>query len=102
MRTAFDILADPSRRRLLEHLLQGECSAGVLVDRMEMSQPAVSKHLRVLRDAGLVSVRPDAQRRMYRLNPEGWRQMDDWLQPFRAYWEGRVDALERVLDSMED
>ena len=79
-----------------------ESSVGGLVERLEMSQPAVSKQLRVLREAGLASVRRDAQRRIYRLNPEGLREFDEWLQPFRAFWERRVDAMEHALSSMED
>jgi len=73
-----------------------------LVERLEMSQPAVSKQLRVLRDAGLASVRRDAQRRIYRLNPEGLRELDEWLEPFRAFWERRLDAMEDALSSTED
>ena len=69
---------------------------------LQMSQPAVSKQLRVLREAGLASVRVDAQRRMYRLNADGLREVDEWLAPFRALWEERLDAMERTLDSMED
>jgi DNA-binding transcriptional ArsR family regulator len=67
-----------------------------------MSQPAVSKQLRVLREAGLASVRRDAQRRIYRLNAEGLRELDEWLKPFRAFWERRVDAMEKTLSSIED
>lgn len=74
---------------------------GALVERLEMSQPAVSKQLRVLREAGLASVRRDAQRRIYRLNPEGLRELDEWLKPFRAFWERRVDTMEKTLSSME-
>ncbi len=74
---------------------------GALVERLEMSQPAVSKQLRVLREAGLASVRRDAQRRICRLNPEGLRELDEWLKPFRAFWERRIDAMEKTLSSME-
>ena len=102
MSNTFGLLADPTRRRLLEELREGECSVGTLVERLEMSQPAVSKQLRVLRESGLASVRKDAQRRMYRLNAEGLRELDEWLEPFRASWEGRLDAMEDVLSSMED
>ena len=102
MANAFQLVADPTRRRLLEELREGECSVGALVERLEMSQPAVSKQLRVLRDAGLASVRSDAQRRIYRLNPEGLRELDEWLEPFRAFWEQRLDAMEHALSSMED
>ena len=102
MTNTFDLVADPTRRRLLEELRDGEHSVGALVERLEMSQPAVSKQLRVLREAGLASVRRDAQRRIYRLNPEGLKELDEWLQPFRAYWERRVDAMEDALSSMEE
>ena len=102
MVSTFDLLADPTRRRLLEALREGECSVGALVELLRMSQPAVSKHLRILRQAGLASVRKDAQRRIYRLNPEGLRELDEWLEPFRASWRERLDALEDVLSSMED
>ena len=102
MTTPFDLLADPTRRRVLDELRQGERSVGELVERLGMNQPAVSKQLRVLRDSGLATVRVDAQRRFYRLNPDGLREVDDWLAPFRAFWEERLDAMERTLDSMED
>ena len=102
MATSFALLADPTRRRLLDELRQGERSVGELVDRLEMNQPAVSKQLRVLREAGLASVRVDAQRRIYRLKADGLREVDEWLAPYRAFWEGRLDAMERTLESMED
>ena len=102
MATSFTLLADPTRRRLLDELRQGERSVGELVQRLEMNQPAVSKQLRVLREAGLASVRVDAQRRIYRLNADGLREVDEWLAPYRAFWEGRLDAMERTLESMED
>ena len=102
MMTSFALLADPTRRHLLDELRMGECSVGVLVERMQMSQPAVSKQLRVLREAGLASVRIDAQRRIYRLHPEGLREVDEWLEPYRAFWVERIDAMERTLDSMEE
>ena len=102
MPTSFELLADPTRRRVLDELRQGERSVGELVERLEMNQPAVSKQLRVLREAGLASVRVDAQRRIYRLEAGGLREVDDWLAPFRVFWEERLDALERTLDSMED
>src|ERR1700749_3167529 len=94
----FDILADPSRRHILSLLLQGERSAGDLVEALRMSQPAVSKHLKVLREAGFTEVRADAQRRLYRLRPEPLAEIDAWLQPFRRYWAGKLDDLERYLD----
>ncbi len=102
MLTSFDLLADPTRRQFLDELRKGECSVGTLVEQLKKKQPAVSKQLRVLRDAGLALVRVDAQRRMYRLNPEGLREVDEWLAPYRAFWEGRLDAMERTLETMED
>lgn len=102
MATSFELLADPTRRRLLDELREGERSVGELVERLGMNQPAVSKQLRVLREAGLASVRVDAQRRIYRLQPEGLAEVDAWLSPYRAFWERRLDAMERTLDAMED
>lgn len=102
MKASFELLADPTRRRMLDELRQGERSVGQLVERLGMNQPAVSKQLRVLRESGLAAVRVDAQRRIYRLNPDGLREIDAWLAPFRAFWEDRLDAMERTLDSMED
>jgi DNA-binding transcriptional ArsR family regulator len=102
MATTFELLADPTRRRVLEELRRGERSVGDLVERLGMSQPAVSKQLRVLREAGLASVRIDAQRRIYRLEPGPLQEIDEWLAPYRAYWEGRLDELEQTLDAMED
>ena len=101
MTASFELLADATRRRVLDELRAGERSVGELVERLKMSQPAVSKQLRVLREAGLASVRADAQRRIYRLNPDGLRDVDAWLAPFRAFWDERLDAMERTLDSME-
>lgn len=98
----FELLGDRTRRRLLEELRGGECSVGELVERLGLSQPAISKQLRVLRDAGLASARVDGQHRIYRLCPEGLREVDEWLAPYRAFWEKRLDAMERTLDSMED
>jgi DNA-binding transcriptional ArsR family regulator len=98
----FDVLAEPHRRRILDLLLEGERPVGELVDAIGLSQPAVSKHLRVLRDAGVVDVRVDGQRRLYQLRPEPLREIDDWLTPYRAAWRGRLDALERHLDTMPD
>lgn len=102
MTPPFDLLADPTRRRILEELRQADQSVGALVERLGISQPAVSKQLRVLREAGLASVRTDAQRRIYRLQPEGLQELDEWLEPFRAVWEGRLDAMDDVLSAMED
>jgi DNA-binding transcriptional ArsR family regulator len=101
MALAFDVLAQPSRRRILDLLRDGERPVGELVDALAASQPAVSKHLRILRDAGVVDVRVDAQRRVYRLRPEPLRELDAWLEPYRALWASHLDALERHLDEME-
>jgi DNA-binding transcriptional ArsR family regulator len=97
----FDVLAEPARRDILDLLREGERSVGELVERLSLSQPGVSKHLRVLRDAGLVVVRPDAQRRWYGLRAEPLAEIDAWLGPYRRYWSGRLDALERHLDEEE-
>jgi DNA-binding transcriptional ArsR family regulator len=102
MATTFELLADTTRRRLLDELRKGECSVGSLVERLKMNQPAVSKQLRVLRNSGLASVRTEAQRRIYRLNPDGLRELDEWLAPYRALWEKRLDAMERTLETMEE
>jgi DNA-binding transcriptional ArsR family regulator len=100
--TTFEVLAEPNRRLILELLLESERPVGELVDAMAVSQPAVSKHLRVLRQAGLVEVRTDAQRRVYRLRADPLRAMDDWLQPYRRLWASHLDALEQHLDTMGD
>ena len=100
--TAFEVLAEPARRRILDLLLERPCSVGELVERLELSQPGTSKHLRVLREAGLVRVHRDAQRRLYELRPEPLLELDAWLRPYRALWEDRLDALERHLDAMPD
>ncbi|WP_211260645.1 ArsR/SmtB family transcription factor [Amycolatopsis jejuensis] len=97
----FDVLAEPRRRSILDLLLQGERSVGELVAELRLSQPAVSKHLRVLREAGLVTVRVAAQRRCYRLRPEPLAEVDAWLAPYRQFWSGRLDALEQRLDQTE-
>ncbi len=102
MSTAFEVVAEPHRRRILELLRDSERPVGDLVDELALSQPSVSKHLRVLRDAGLVDVRHDAQRRVYRLVPEPLVEIDEWLTPFREAWARRLDALEAHLDEMED
>ena len=101
MIATFELLAEPNRRRILDLLRDGERPVGELVDRLSMSQPAVSKHLRVLRDSGLVDVRVDAQRRLYRLRPEPLREIDTWIEPYRQLWEGRLDRLERHLQDMQ-
>ena len=95
------MLAEPHRRQILDLLRESERAVGELVDEVGISQPNVSKHLRVLREAGLVDVRTDAQRRVYRLRPEPLREIDEWLQPYRVAWSKRLDALERHLDEME-
>ena len=99
--TLFEILAEPSRRRVLDLLREDEHTVGELVDALDLSQPAVSKHLRVLREAGFVESRVEAQRRVYRLRPEPLMEVDAWLAPFRRFWTAHVDALERHLDRME-
>ena len=96
----FEALAEPNRRRILDLLAQRERPVNDLVSLLQVSQPAVSKHLRVLRDAGLVEVRADAQRRLYRVRPEPLRELDDWLAPYRAMWASRLDALESHLEEM--
>jgi DNA-binding transcriptional ArsR family regulator len=98
----FDVIAEPNRRRILDLLLEGERPVGDLVGALAVSQPAVSKHLRVLRDAGLVEARTDAQRRVYRLRTEPLHSIDDWLAPYRARWSASLDDLERHLDSTPD
>ena len=96
--TAYAALADPSRREILDHLRSGERTVGDLVARLQLSQPGVSKHLKVLRAAGLVDVRPDGRRRWYALRAEPLAEVDRWLEPYRAYWSARFDALERHLE----
>jgi DNA-binding transcriptional ArsR family regulator len=96
--TTFGVLAQPTRLRILDLLRERERSVGELVKRLKLSQPGVSKHLRVLREAGLVSVRTDAQRRLYQVRPEPLAEVDEWLEPYRRLWSGRLDALERHLD----
>ena len=98
MTATFDVLAEPVRRRILDDVRDEERSVGELVERLRISQPGVSKHLRVLREAGLVEVRRDAQRRLYRVRPEPLAEVDAWLAPYRRLWAGRLDALERSLD----
>jgi DNA-binding transcriptional ArsR family regulator len=92
-----EVIAEPTRRRILDAVRVAECSVNDLVELVGMHQPGVSRHLKVLRDAGLVDVRRDAQRRMYRLRPEPLMELDAWLEPYRAEWAGRLDALERHL-----
>src|SRR4051812_21000051 len=102
MEPSFDIVAEPNRRAILSLLLSAERSVGELEQELELSQPSVSKHLRVLREAGFVESRIEAQQRFYRLRPEPLMELDAWLQPFRRFWSARVDALERHLDSMDE
>src|SRR5689334_18699258 len=102
MSNAFEVIAEPSRRRILELLRDDDRPVNDLVVELGLSQPAVSKHLRVLRDAGLVDVRRDAQRRIYRLVPEPLVAIDDWLGAVRGAWARRRDALEAHRDGMED
>jgi DNA-binding transcriptional ArsR family regulator len=96
--TALRALGEPHRLEILDLLRDGEQPVGRLVERLELSQPAVSKHLRVLREAGLVEARIDAQRRLYRVRTESLAALDDWLEPYRRLWEGRLDKLEEGLD----
>jgi DNA-binding transcriptional ArsR family regulator len=102
MAPPFEVLAEPNRRRILDLLRVEERPVGDLVSELDVSQPAVSKHLRVLREAGLVTVRPEAQRRLYRVAPEPLKEMDEWLAPYRRLWSKRLDRLERHLDAMAD
>jgi DNA-binding transcriptional ArsR family regulator len=99
--TAFEVLAEPNRRRILDLLRDREQPVNALVQQLALSQPAVSKHLRVLRQAGLVQTRVDAQRRVYRLEPRPLRDIDAWLAPYRALWTESLDRLERHLDQMD-
>jgi DNA-binding transcriptional ArsR family regulator len=99
--SVFEIIAEPNRRAILSLLVSSQQSVGEIERQLRMPQPAVSKHLRVLRDAGFVESRVDAQRRLYRLRPEPFQQVDDWLAQFRRFWSAHVDALERHLDRME-
>lgn len=101
MASTFAVLADPQRRRILDALRDGERPVNDLVEGLSVSQPTVSKHLKVLREAGLVEVRRDAQRRLYRLRPEPLAEVDAWLAPYRRMWERSLDALERRLDGMD-
>jgi DNA-binding transcriptional ArsR family regulator len=93
----FEALADPHRRQILDLLRDGERAAGDLVEALPLSQPGASRHLRILRDAGLVTVRKDAQRRIYRLTPGRLAELDAWLAPYRKFWSNRLDALEDHL-----
>jgi DNA-binding transcriptional ArsR family regulator len=99
--SVFEIIAEPNRRAILGLLVSSEQSVGQIERRLRMPQPTVSKHLRVLREAGFVEATVDAQRRLYRLRPEPLREVDAWLAPFRRFWSARLDALERHLDRMD-
>src|SRR5579871_4251403 len=99
--TVFEIIAEPNRRAILNLLVSSQQSVGEIERQLHLPQPAVSKHLRVLRDAGFVEATVDAQRRLYRLKPEPLQEIDSWLAPFRRFWSAHVDALERHLDRMD-
>ena len=99
---AFAALSDPTRRHIVELLADGERSAGELARRFTLTQPAVSQHLRTLRDAGLVRVRRDAQRRMYSIDGRGLAQINEWLSRYRTFWNTRLDALERALHDKDE
>jgi DNA-binding transcriptional ArsR family regulator len=97
-----DVLAEPQRRRILELLRHGERPVGELVEEVALTQPAVSKHLRVLKEAGLVTMRPDGQRRLYRLRPEPLVELDAWLEPYRTLWRESLDRLDLHLSAGRD
>src|SRR4051812_4502028 len=101
MESAFAVIAEPSRRAILNLLSSAERTVGDLEGQLDLSQPSVSKHLRVLREAGLVESTVDAQRRLYRLRPGPLQEIDEWLAPFRRFWAAHLDALERHLDRLE-
>ena len=102
METVFEIIAEPNRRAILSLLVSSEQSVGEIERQLRMTQPTVSKHLRVLREAGFVESTVDAQRRLYRLKPESLQEVDDWLAQFRRLWSAHVDQLERYLVRMEE
>ena len=101
MESVFEIIAEPNRRAILSLLVSSQQSVGEIERQLRMSQPTVSKHLRVLREAGFVESTVDAQRRLYRLKPEPFQEVDAWLDQFRRFWSPHLDALERHLDHME-
>jgi len=101
MESVFEIIAEPNRRAILSLLVSSQQSVGEIERQLRMAQPTVSKHLRVLREAGFVESTVDAQRRLYRLKPEPFREVDDWLAQFRRFWSAHLDALERHLDRMD-
>src|SRR3954471_19030154 len=102
MQPSFEVVAEPNRRAILSLLLSSERSVGEIERRLRLSQPSVSKHLRVLREAGFVESRTEAQRRFYRLKPEPLMELDEWLAPFRQFWSKHFDALERHLNEMDE
>ena len=102
MESVFEIIAEPNRRAILSLLVSSQQSVGEIERQLRMPQPTVSKHLRVLREAGFVESTVDAQRRLYRLKPEPFQEVDDWLAQFRRFWSAHVDALERHLDRMDE
>ncbi len=102
MESLFDVIAEPNRRAILSLLASCQQSVGEIERQLRMPQPAVSKHLRVLREAGFVESTVEAQRRVYRLKPEPLQELDAWLDQFRRFWSAHVDALERHLDQMDD
>ena len=102
MESSFAIVAEPNRRAILGLLLSSERTVGEIERKLRLSQPSVSKHLRVLREAGFVESRTEAQQRVYRLRPEPLMELDEWLEPFRRFWSKHIDALERHLDRMDD
>src|SRR5215471_4294574 len=102
MESVFEIIAEPNRRAILSLLVSSQQSVGEIERQLGMPQPTVSKHLRVLREAGFVEATVDAQRRLYRLKPGPFQELDDWLAPFRQFWSDHIDALERHLDRMEN
>jgi DNA-binding transcriptional ArsR family regulator len=101
MESVFEVIAEPNRRAILSLLVSSEQSVGAIERQLRMSQPTVSKHLRVLREAGFVESTVDAQRRLYRLRAEPLQEIDAWLEPFRRFWSAHVDALERHLERMD-
>lgn len=100
--SVFEVIAEPNRRAILSLLVSSQQSVGEIERHLRMPQPTVSKHLRILRDAGFVESTVDAQRRLYRLRPEPLQEIDAWLAPFRRFWSAHLDALERHLDRMEE
>ena len=102
MESVFEIIGEPNRRAILSLLVSSQQSVGEIERHLRMPQPTVSKHLRVLREAGFVESTVDAQRRLYRLKPEPFQEVDAWLAPFRRFWSVHIDALERHLDRMDE